>query len=146
MSNVSSIVTGCASRSPRRYFKLLIDCRQRFIMGFAITGTISTRMGIIHPSVATMLMVAVSRRLTLCAGSPKDDKCMMSVPSRCNGSLLANFCVMNDRCAPSSMSILASAYRSTAHTGETAVFNSTSEWAVNDDECNMAAPSLLLHV
>ncbi|KAH3779954.1 hypothetical protein DPMN_157763 [Dreissena polymorpha] len=53
---------------------------------------------------------------------------------------------MNDLCASSSLSILASAYRPPAHTGETVVFNRTSEWDVNDDECNMAAPSLLLHV
>ncbi|KAH3893302.1 hypothetical protein DPMN_017448 [Dreissena polymorpha] len=56
------------------------------------------------------------RRLTLCAGSPKDDKLMMSVPSCCNRSMSAYFCVMNDFCAPSSMSILASAYRPPAHT------------------------------
>ncbi|KAH3825560.1 hypothetical protein DPMN_127440 [Dreissena polymorpha] len=99
-----------------------------------------------HPSVATILMVAVSRRLTLCAGSPKDDKLMPLVPSRCNRSLSANFCVMNDLCAPASMSILASAYHPPAHTGKTAVFNKTSEWDVIDDECKMAAPSLLLHV
>ncbi|KAH3811030.1 hypothetical protein DPMN_107854 [Dreissena polymorpha] len=115
-------------------------------MSCDITGTISTRMGIIHPSVATMLIVAVSRRLTLCAGSPKDDNLMTSVPPRCNRSLSANYCLMIDLCAPSSMSILASADRPPAHTGETAVFNRTSEWDATDDECNMASPSLLLHV
>ncbi|KAH3838104.1 hypothetical protein DPMN_111510 [Dreissena polymorpha] len=93
----------------------------------------------------TILMVAVSRRLTLRAGSPKDYRLMSSVPSRCNRSLSANFCIMNDLCAPLSMSILASAYWLPAHTSETAVFNRTSEWDVNDDECKMAAPSLFFH-
>ncbi|KAH3721099.1 hypothetical protein DPMN_064014 [Dreissena polymorpha] len=77
-----------------------------------------------------MLTVAVPRRLTQCVESPKDDKLMTSVPSSCTHSFSAKFCVMNDLCAPSSMSRLASAHR---HTGETDVFNKTSELDVNDD-------------
>ncbi|KAH3721071.1 hypothetical protein DPMN_063986 [Dreissena polymorpha] len=142
MSNVSSMVTEFASRSPRRYFKLVADCRQRSIIDFALTGTMINRMGNIHPSVGTMLMVVVPRRLTPCVGSPKDDTLMTSVPLCCNHSFSSNFCVMNDLCAPSSMSKLASAHRPPAHAGETDVFNRTSEWDVNDDEYKIAAPFL----
>ena len=56
---------------------------------------------------------------------PNPAKCITSIPMLCKLSLLANSSDMNDRCAPSSSKMFASAEYATDFTAATTVFNNT---------------------
>ncbi len=74
-------------------------------------------------SPATNCTLDVSSRCVFWARSPNADWLMTSEPSRFKCRWSAISCVMKDRCAPSSIKMLASKHKPCEYTGATAVFS-----------------------
>ena len=133
---MSSVSAGWASFNPRRYGSDDTELRKRVLIGFAINGTTKTRTGIWSPLSALIVTVADSMWLILGEDSPNAVSMILSVLSISKCKRSANSVVMNDRWAPSSIKIFASAQFPPFETFDTAVFSSVFDLEVLF-ECSM---------
>ena len=99
-----------------------------FFCGIAITGMITTWIGMIPPVSVCKCMVATSTLLTDVWAPPKTDRCKGSVLSGTRLRLFANSSVMKERWAPSSNRMCAVAALFRDCTVAIAVFSKVHRW------------------